>query len=120
MGGIQHGGKFDMLVYGWYAGIDPDNSSQLTCDNFPPHGYNDMRYCSAAMDAAQSVALSHYDRPTRKAAYAEIERLLSVDNPALYFWWQRQQEAISRRLPWLRSQPGGRIVERLAVEHMTR
>ena len=20
MGGIQHGGKFDMLVYGWYAG----------------------------------------------------------------------------------------------------
>ena len=27
--------------------IDPDNSSQLTCNNFPPHGYNDPRYCSA-------------------------------------------------------------------------
>ena len=38
MGGIQHGGKFDLLAYGWYAGVDPDNSSQLTCDNFPPHG----------------------------------------------------------------------------------
>ena len=47
------------------------------------------------MDAAQAVALSHYDRSTRTAAYAKIERLLSVDNPALYFWWQRQQEAIS-------------------------
>lgn len=95
MGGIQHGGKFDMLVYGWYAGIDPDNSSQLTCDNFPPHGYNDPRYCSAAMDAAQAVALSHYDRARRKAAYSKIEQLLAVDNPIVYFWWQRQQEAIS-------------------------
>ncbi|MFY9718492.1 MAG: peptide ABC transporter substrate-binding protein [Candidatus Cybelea sp.] len=95
MGGIQHGGKFDMLVYGWYAGIDPDNSSQLTCNNFPPHGYNDPRYCSAAMDAAQAIALSQYDRPTRKAAYSKIEHLLSVDNPMIFFWWQRQQEALS-------------------------
>jgi peptide/nickel transport system substrate-binding protein len=95
MGGIQHGGKFDLLIYGWYSGIDPDDSSQLTCNNFPPHGYNDMRYCSAAMDAAQATALSHYDVATRKTAYAKIQRLLSADNPALYFWWQRQQEAIS-------------------------
>jgi peptide/nickel transport system substrate-binding protein len=95
MGGIQHGGKFDMLVYGWYAGIDPDNSSELTCNNFPPHGYNDPRYCSRAMDAAQQMALSSYDRATRKAAYSKIEHLLAQDNPMLFFWWQRQQEAIS-------------------------
>ena len=71
MGGIQHGGKFDLLVYGWYAGIDPDNSSQLTCNNFPPHGYNDPRYCSRAMDAAQEHALTRYDRATRKARLLE-------------------------------------------------
>jgi peptide/nickel transport system substrate-binding protein len=95
MGGIQHGGKFDMLAYGWYAGIDPDNSSELTCNNFPPHGYNDPRYCSAAMDAAQQAALSHYDRTTRRPAYSTIEHLLARDNPIIFFWWQRQQEAIS-------------------------
>lgn len=95
MGGIQHGGKFDLLIYGWYAGIDPDNSSQLTCDNFPPHGYNDPRYCSPAMDAAQAVALTSYDRVTRKAAYSRIEHLLASDNPMIFFWWQRQQEAVS-------------------------
>ena len=95
MGGIQHGGKFDMLLYGWYAGVDPDNSSQLTCNNFPPHGYNDPHYCSAAMDAAQAIALSHYDLATRKRAYSRIEQLLATDNPIIYFWWQRQQEAIS-------------------------
>ena len=95
MGGIQHGGKFDLLLYGWYSGIDPDDSSQLTCNNFPPGGYNDMRYCSRAMNAAQAAALAHYDLPARKPAYSKIQRLLSRDNPALYFWWQRQQEAIS-------------------------
>jgi peptide/nickel transport system substrate-binding protein len=95
MGGIQHGGKYDLLVYGWYAGIDPDNSSELTCDNFPPHGYNDPRYCSAAMDAAQAVALANYDRAARKGAYSRVEHLLAADNPMIFFWWQRQQEAIS-------------------------
>ncbi len=95
MGGIQHGGKFDLLVYGWYAGIDPDDSSQLTCDNFPPHGYNDPRYCSRAMDVAQEIALTHYDRAARKRAYSTVEHLLEDDNPIVFFWWQRQQEAIS-------------------------
>lgn len=95
MGGIQHGGKFDLLIYTWYSGIDPDDSSQLTCENFPPRGYNDSRYCSRAMDAAQAEALGHYDRATRKLAYSKVEHLLSIDNPTLYFWWQRQLEAIS-------------------------
>jgi len=95
MGGIQHGGKFDLLLLGWYAGIDPDNSAQFACANLPPHGYDDTRYCSAAMDAAQEAALRRYDRPSRKAAYAAIERLLVTDNPAVFFWWQRSQEAIS-------------------------
>lgn len=95
MGGIQHGGKFDLLAYTWYAGIDPDNSSELTCNDFPPHGYNDPRYCSAAMDAAQAIALTKYDRATRRRAYATIEGLLARDNPIVFFWWQRQQEAIS-------------------------
>jgi hypothetical protein len=47
------------------------------------------------MDAAQSVALANYDRPTRKQAYSRIEYLLAADNPMIFFWWQRQQEAIS-------------------------
>jgi peptide/nickel transport system substrate-binding protein len=95
MGGIQHGGKFDLLVYGWYSGIDPDNSSQFACENLPPHGYNDSRYCSAAMDAAQTLALSRYDLASRKRAYSKIEGLLAADNPLILFWWQRQQEALS-------------------------
>ena len=47
------------------------------------------------MDAAQAIALAHYDRATRKRAYSKIEGLLAADNPIVFFWWQRQQQAIS-------------------------
>lgn len=94
-GGILQQGKFDLSLAGWYAGIDPDDSSQFTCDQFPPSGYNYSRYCSKAMDAAQEMALRNYDRPTRKKAYDTIQQLEMQDTPYVYFWWINQLEPIS-------------------------
>lgn len=94
-GGIVHGGNFDIALWPWYAGVDPDNSSEFTCANMPPHGYNDARYCTPQMEALQNQALTHYDPATRTKAYHAIEALLARDNPIIFFWWQRQQEALS-------------------------
>jgi ABC-type transport system substrate-binding protein len=47
------------------------------------------------MDEAQIAALQNYDRPTRIKAYATIEKLLSDDVPQIFFWWDRQAQAIS-------------------------
>ncbi len=98
MGGILNGGKFDLAMWPWYAGLDPDNSSQFTCADVPPRGYNESAYCNPEMEALQTRALAHYDVRTRKAAYARIEELLARDNPLLVFWWQRQQEAVRTRV----------------------
>jgi peptide/nickel transport system substrate-binding protein len=95
MGGILQLGKFDLSVAGWYAGIDPDDSTQFTCENFPPGGYNYSRYCSEEMQRLQQIALSHYDRPSRQAAYFAIQELLARDNPMLFIYWLRQMEPIS-------------------------
>jgi peptide/nickel transport system substrate-binding protein len=95
MGGILQLGKFDMTVSGWYAGIDPDDSTQFTCENFPPSGYNYSRYCSAQMQAAQAIALTQYDRSSRLGAYYRIQELLIRDNPAIFTAWLRQMEPIS-------------------------
>lgn len=95
-GGIIHGGKFDLALWPWYAGIDPDNSSEFTCSQMPPNGYDDSRYCNAQMEALQKSALTHYDRAAREKTYHAIEALLARDNPILFFWWQRQQEALQR------------------------
>ncbi|HTW84019.1 MAG TPA: peptide ABC transporter substrate-binding protein [Candidatus Sulfotelmatobacter sp.] len=96
--GILASGKYDGALYTWYSGIDPDDSTQLLCDQRPPNGYNWARYCTPEMDAAQRAALSHYDRPTRKRAYAVIQALLARDAPYAYLWWPRQIEAVDSDL----------------------
>jgi ABC-type transport system substrate-binding protein len=95
MGGILQLGHFDLSLAGWYAGIDPDDSSQLMCKNVPPGGYNYSRYCNPGMEAAQLAALTHYDRASRTAAYFRIQELLARDNPEIYIWWTRQIEPVS-------------------------
>ncbi len=94
-GGILQLGKYDISADGWFAGLDPDDSSQFLCQDFPPGGYNYSRYCSPEMQKWQGVALTHYDRATRKQAYAKIQELLMRDNPMIFLWWLRQLEPIS-------------------------
>ncbi len=83
-GGIITGGKFDMTMYSWVAGADPDNSNTWLSTMIPPNGNNVTRYKSAQMDAAQKVALGTFVRATRKRAYATIESLLVRDVPGVF------------------------------------
>ena len=69
-------GNYQLALYQWYAGVDPDNSAQFLCANRPPNGYNQSYYCSKEMDAGQAAALSSYDQAVRKPAYARIEKAL--------------------------------------------
>lgn len=97
-GGILNGGKFDLAMYSWVSGSDPDNSSQWTCAMIPPAGNNVSRYCSPAMDAAQRLALSTFDRSVRSHAYAEIQSLLLRDAPAAFIYYQALRYAHTAQL----------------------
>ncbi len=94
-GGILQSGKFDISLVGWSAGIDPDDSAQMTCANEAPHGYNYAHYCNPEMEAAQKKALENYDQATRKQAYFRIQELLQRDNPMLYLWYQRFMQPVN-------------------------
>ena len=94
-GGILQNGHFDLAVNGWYAGIDPDDSAQFMCRNRPPGGYNYTRYCNPEMDAAETMALTHYDQATRKAAYAKTQALLARDVPEIFINWLSQMHPIN-------------------------
>lgn len=104
-GGILQGGKFDLSLAGWYAGVDPDDSSQFTCANVAPAGYNYSRYCNADMDAAQKMALENYDRPTRKKAYALIQHYQARDLPEIYFYYLRTMQPVSENFKGFRPNP---------------
>lgn len=94
-GGILQNGKFDLSLAGWYAGIDPDDSSQYTCANMAPQGYNYSRYCNPDMEAAQKMALENYDQPTRKKAYVRVQEILHRDVPEIFTYYQRQLQPIN-------------------------
>ena len=97
-GGILQLGRFDFSFSGWYAGVDPDDSSQFICSMVPPGGYNYTRYCNKAMDSAQQDALTHFDQPTRQAAYYKTEAMLAEDVPQIFFWWVHAAQPINTDL----------------------
>jgi peptide/nickel transport system substrate-binding protein len=107
-GGILSSGNYDAGLQTWYAGVDPDDSSQLLCNQIPPAGYNWSRICDPNLDAAEMTALGHYDIPTRKRAYYRVQDILASEVPQVYLWWPRQIEAASSDLQNFR--PNG-IVE---------
>ncbi len=96
--GILASGNYDAGLMTWYAGVDPDDSTQLLCDQVAPRGYNWSRYCNPQLDAAEKLALASYDRATRKRAYALVQERLAADSPYVYLWWPRQIEAVSAGL----------------------
>ncbi len=104
-GGIFLGGKFDVGFYAWVSGGDPDDSSQWLTTAVPPNGNNIDHYVSPRMDAAQHLALSTFNVAVRKRAYAQIQRLLVDDVPAIFLFYPPQHYAF---VPELRNyQPNG-------------
>jgi len=65
-GGIVYGGKFDVVNFSW--GLDPigDLSILYACDQIPPKGQNDSRWCNPAADAAMKRFSVTYDERTRQ------------------------------------------------------
>ncbi len=94
-GGIFNSGKYDLAIYSWVAGADPDDSSQWSCAFVPPNGNNLTRYCNKEMDAVQQAALTHFDITTRKAAYRRSQELLARDVPAVFLYWPTQRDAVN-------------------------
>ena len=88
-GGVLSGGLFDLAWSGFFAPDDPDNSRLYSCATRAPHGYNYSRWCDPAFERWTNVALTHYDRKTRTAAYAQVERAILAGVPELFVWWPR-------------------------------
>jgi peptide/nickel transport system substrate-binding protein len=94
-GGILQTGKFDVEFSSWVNGTDPDDSSNVMCDQFPPRGQNSSRFCDPQVDAQERIALAAYDRPTRKRAYAHVQQAIVDELPFLTLWFTRRFDVVS-------------------------
>jgi peptide/nickel transport system substrate-binding protein len=97
-GGILQTGRFDVEFSSWINGIDPDDSSNVMCDQIPPRGQNTFHFCDPKVDAQERIALTSYDQPTRKRAYAQIQQSIVDQLPFLTMWFARRVDVVSNDL----------------------
>jgi ABC-type transport system substrate-binding protein len=97
-GGPVYGGKFQLALYPFVNGDDPDTTDQFACANVPPRGYNKSRICDPRLDALLSRARSTYDPAGRRSVYAELQRLLAAELPIELIYQRREIDAFSDRL----------------------
>ncbi|MDQ2817830.1 MAG: peptide ABC transporter substrate-binding protein [Candidatus Eremiobacteraeota bacterium] len=91
-GGIIQTGKFDVAFFSWINGVDPDDSTNFMCNQFPPAGQNVYHFCSPALDAAENTALTNYDQTQRKQAYDKIQGILAEQEPLILVWYVQRQD----------------------------
>ncbi len=94
-GGILQAGKFDIDFASWVNGVDPDDSTTVACTAFPPNGQNIFHFCDRAVDADEKLALTRYDRATRKKAYDDIQARIEDELPFLTMWFNRRFDVVS-------------------------
>ncbi len=98
LGGPVYGGKFQMALYPFVNGDDPDTTDQFQCDRIPPRGYNKSRICEALIDRLLEEGRSTFDVARRKAVYAQLQRELYRELPIALIYQRRQINSFSKRI----------------------
>ncbi len=98
VGGPVYGGKFNLALYSFVNGDDPDTTDQFACANVPPHGYNKSRICDPRIDALLLAGRSTFDLDKRKAIYTQLQRLLYQELPIILIYQRREIDTFTSRL----------------------
>jgi peptide/nickel transport system substrate-binding protein len=91
-GGTLQAGKFDVALGAWINGVDPDDSTQYMCSQFPPNGQNNDRFCDPQLDAAERIALTSFDQNVRKRAYATVQKIIAQELPSIIVGFADEQD----------------------------
>ncbi len=97
-GGPVYGGKFQIALYSFQNGDDPDTTDQFACANVPPGGYNKSRFCDRKADALLAQGLSTYDPAKRKAIYSQLQRVLYDRMPIALIYRRTELNTFPDRL----------------------
>jgi len=97
-GGPVYGGKFQMALYGFINGDDPDTTDQFACANVPPHGYNKSRICDRRIDELMRSGNTTYVAAERKAIYTKLQRLVYEELPLVLLYQRNELDVFTDSL----------------------
>lgn len=81
-------GSYDLGLFAWSSGIDPDQVSLFSCDSIPSEandysGQNNYRYCNERVTQLLKESAVTTSVKERAAKVHEIQRLMAADMPLL-------------------------------------
>lgn len=82
-GGVVYGNTWDVTTFAWAADPIGDFSGTYGCNQFPPAGENNVRWCNHTADRAMDALLGHYDLAERRADLAVFMREFVKDTPSI-------------------------------------
>jgi len=82
-GGIIDNDKFDLALFSWTDEPIGDFSTLYGCNQFPPAGQNDLRWCNVKADRAMHALFSHYTQAQRNADDKIVFAELAKDRPQI-------------------------------------
>jgi len=97
-GSRRSGKDYDALTRIWNPVYDPDQTSLVATGNF--YGYSNPQ-----VDALSKQALSTPDREIRKAAYVQIQQILSQDVARLWLYTENELHALAANLTGMQPHP---------------
>jgi peptide/nickel transport system substrate-binding protein len=102
-------GAFQMYALRWIgSNEDPDIFRYTFASwSFPPAGANRGRYSNPRVDALLKSAITETDEAKRRAEYVEVQKILSVDLPAIPLWFPDNEVVHTRRVEGIRPRGSG-------------
>ncbi len=85
-GGIIYNGKWDVVLFNWVGDPIGDFSFLFACDQIPPRGQNDVRWCNPVANAAIERVFSDYDQSQRNADDRVLFEQLAKDLPEVVLY----------------------------------
>jgi peptide/nickel transport system substrate-binding protein len=97
-GGIVYNGKWDVIVFNWSDDPIGDFSFLYACNQIPPNGQNDVRWCNQTADKAMEALYTHYDQAQRNKDYAALAEQLAKDVPTIVLNGQQDIHVFNKDL----------------------
>jgi ABC-type transport system substrate-binding protein len=102
-------GNFDLFSLRWTAGNDDPDIFEFcfASDKVPPNGANRGHYSNPEVDRLIAVGRTTTDIAARRAAYAQVQRILNQDLPYIHLWYVDNVAVHNKRLTDLHLFPTG-------------
>lgn len=99
---------FDVIIFAWGGGFDPDSKALWHSSQIPDEtgeGQNIVGYKNERMDQLLDAGLKEVDMAERKRIYMEVQEILSEDVPSIFVYFSNFIAAVPSSLQNFKPNP---------------